>query len=217
MSRRTHVLIAAAIALTCVNCSLLLYNDDELSGGAASSPAADASSDTATSDAALADVSAGSDAGADADARSIPDSAVVFPVNGHAYEVVVMPNVDWYAAKQAAAQRGGHLATIQDAEENSFIYSVAEPIDKAWKLITGDGVLLGPWIGCIQKAGSQEPSGGFEWVTGEPFTYANFRSGQPDNSARENACHFYAGSERGPTWNDEVDLDPLDAFVVEYE
>lgn len=218
MTRRTHVLVAAAIATTCVHCSLLLYNDDELSDGQAPSPTADASSDTTPSDVAAGDTSSAIDAGLDADARTIPDAAVVWPVNGHAYEVVIVDEIDWHDAKEAAEKRGGHLVTITSEAENNFVFSLAGPAEKAWEVVPEENLFLGPWIGCIQASGSVEPDGGFGWVTGEPFVYDHFDYGQPDNAGgSENACHFFAYGEREPVWNDNFSTKPLVGYIVEYE
>ena len=51
---------------------------------------------------------------------SIPDDAVT--LNGHYY--MLYNDADTYdAAQQKCVERGGHLATITSAEENSFVYS----------------------------------------------------------------------------------------------
>jgi hypothetical protein len=203
------------LALACTQCSLLLYNDDELSGGdAGASPdgGADTSAD-AVVDATSADSGA---ADANADGKTFPDAATVWPVNGHAYELV-LAQVDWNAAKNAAQMRGGHLVTITDAQENDFVFALVKTNDAAWVLLPNE-VEMGPWIGCIQPAGSPEPAGGFVWVTGEPFAYEGFGASQPDNSGGEDACHFLAfGAPRDNVWNDDHSADKLRGFLVEYE
>lgn len=214
MARRTHVLIAAAIATTCVHCSLLLYNEEELTEGPLPSVGVDASPETNAPDVTARDASADA---SDADAWTLPDAAVVWSANGHAYEVVVANEIDWHAAKEAAAERGGHLVTITTDAENDFVFTLAKPAGEAWKYESGDDLSLGPWIGCIQAPGSIEPDGGFGWITGEPFAYESFGNGQPDDSAGENACHFFSYGELEAVWNDNASTLPLAGYIVEYE
>lgn len=219
MVRRAQVFASAVLALACARCSLLLYNDDELTGAPTSSGAdsggADASGDATRppSGDASPDAPDAPDAGGDA---RFPTTATVWPTNGHAYEVVVMKGLNWNGAKLAAEARGGHLVTITSDKENDFVYALADPIDDAWKQVQV-GEILGPWIGCIQAPGSVEPAAGFGWVTNEPFTYTAFATGQPDDSGGEGACHFYGGSRHGRTWNDFYATTGLDGYVVEYE
>ena len=50
----------------------------------------------------------------------IPDSALVNPQNGHSY-FVYPDSVSWIDAKTACESLGGHLATISDAQEQTFV------------------------------------------------------------------------------------------------
>ena len=84
--------------------------------------------------------------------------------NGNTY-VVVNTLTNWSNAMIEAERRGGHLVTINSAEENSFVLN----------LIQKEGTLDAYWIGG-QLAGNQ-----WEWVTGEPFQYTNWSVGNPDN------------------------------------
>lgn len=215
MMRVVRSFFVSVLALVCVHCSLLLYNDDELT----STPAPDASNDSGADGASSNppnDATTSNDAGNGADAKSFPDSAVVWIVNGHAYEVVAEPaGILWATAKVAAENRGGHLVTITSDEENAFAYQVASANDAAW--LNDEGTIFGPFIGLSQPNGSPEPDGGFAWVTGEPLGYLNWGEGQPDNAGNEGIVHFFAGNEKGPEWNDNAATEPLKGYVVEYE
>jgi prepilin-type N-terminal cleavage/methylation domain-containing protein len=70
---------------------------------------------------------------------------------------VIRGNITWFAARDDAQSRGGHLATITSQEEWTKM-----------RTTPGYGTLL--WIGGWQpNGGKDEPKGGWEWVTGEPW------------------------------------------------
>jgi hypothetical protein len=89
-----------------------------------------------------------------------------FPSTGHYYEVIsVRPQqITWEEAQAAATARGGYLATISSAVENSFVFNLVNN-SIYWR--NGGTNSFGPWIGGYQPAGSSEPDGGWTWVNGE--------------------------------------------------
>ena len=79
--------------------------------------------------------------------------------NGHSYYRSTS-NSTWTSAKSACENMGGHLATISDANENSFLYNT-------WP---------SGWIGLYQdKSGAfySEPNGGWRWTENEVSDYKN--------------------------------------------
>ncbi len=100
-------------------------------------------------------------------APSILNAAPVeFSGNGHYYELIE-ERLSWSDARDSAVSMGGYLATITSQEEDDFI----------------DNVFNGYfWIGGYQLEGSTEPDGGWQWVTGEDWSYTNWFSGEPSNS-----------------------------------
>jgi hypothetical protein len=152
---------------------------------------------------------------------------VQWPGNGHYYEVVAAPGgISWPAASAAAQAStfnttSGDLATITSGPENTFVFGLMT--DPALWAAVGTGS-RGPWIGGVQPAGSVEPDGGWQWVSGEPFVFSNWAAGEPNGGAGEDRIHFYNGTVGGggapipgATWND---LDSANAsvrsYVVEY-
>ncbi|MFN9534330.1 MAG: C-type lectin domain-containing protein, partial [Pseudanabaena sp.] len=68
----------------------------------------------------------------------------------------------WEALQAQAEALGGNLVTINDADENQFI-------------LTNFGT--GYYIGLTDK----EEEGVWKWISGEPATYINWESGEPNN------------------------------------
>ncbi len=138
--------------------------------------------------------------------------------NGHWYglESVGPSGISYTDAQAAALRCGGYLATITSAEENAFVYSLTRYSPDAWYDSGGSG--LGPWLGGFQPEGSVEPGGGWTWVTGEPWSYANWTPGEPNNLGLENHLHFYAsGARMGPRWNDLPENNPVRGYVIEFD
>jgi hypothetical protein len=150
--------------------------------------------------------------------------------NGHTYRVVAKPNlISWDGANSEAGLAGGYLATITSPAENAFVFSL---IDNAafWTQSANDH---GPWIGGFQPPGSSEPGGGFTWVTQpgassvEPFSYANWEAGEPNNLTasvlgttynQDRISFFHSGSGRAASWSDEYNLtgSPLNQWTISY-
>jgi len=110
---------------------------------------------------------------------------------GHLYLAVQTTSGDWDSANRTAQKAGGHLATISSAEENDFLLKLFSP-DQRFITGPGDSWLHGPMIGLFQADRSQEPGGGWVWVTGEPMTFRGWNPGNPDNvDNRQHWARFF--------------------------
>ena len=141
---------------------------------------------------------------------------VFFPDNGHLYKFIT-GSIDWNTAEPAASALtaygvNGYLATITSQSENDFISP----------RLSADG-----WIGASDNA----VEGQWTWVTGPetgtlfwsgeyngslvPGQYANWNSGEPNNSGGdENCAEYYSGSSK---WNDlPCSGDDLGGYVAEF-
>lgn len=133
-------------------------------------------------------------------AMAIPEAAaepVLFAGTGHYYEAVKVPaGISRADAGLAAASRGGYLASILSAEENTFVFSLVN--DLSWFTNPSSfGDRLGPWLGGIST------STGWQWSSGETFSFTNWKPGQPDTYAGfYQYLLFYDGASVGPMWGD---------------
>ncbi len=131
--------------------------------------------------------------------------------NGHWYELVE-DAIDWNAAKLAAEQSihegtVGHLATITSQAENDFILSSVYETGTYYT-----------WVGGFQPAGSPEPDGNWQWLTGETWDFTNWNLGVEPNN------FIYSQTPYG---EDVIQMSPIgwyDAphdwdmpYIVEYE
>ncbi len=108
--------------------------------------------------------------------------------NGHVYEIVKSGKNLADATSNAAASKfggqSGYLATIENADENSFVYNKT---GGNWTWINGtDAAAEGAFVydGHAPETGA--------------LTYKNFGGGEPNNWGDEDGVHLWGGG----TWND---------------
>ena len=137
----------------------------------------------------------------------IEDAPVLNPTNGHYYDYVAGVT-DFDSARAAAEAMSylgsqGHLATIADASENTF-------------LSTTFGQRA--WLGAYQDFNDpnySEPLGGWVWVTGEAWTYDSWNGGEPNDSG---GSEHYAETFANGAWNDQPlsGNNTVQGFYVEF-
>ena len=133
--------------------------------------------------------------------------------NDHYYDFIP-GHITWTDARAAAENRilegvHGHLATITSFEEKEFIRL---NVDR-----------LRGWLGGYQDNTApdySEPAGGWRWVTGETWDYANWAAPEPNN--------FFAGepyleidpasdSPDGVGWSDNSNFESSNqGYFLEY-
>ncbi|MDB6155504.1 MAG: hypothetical protein JWL90_3957 [Chthoniobacteraceae bacterium] len=123
--------------------------------------------------------------------------------NDHRYKAVsVRHGITWTEADAQARAEGGYLTTITSKPENSFVFSLVNSPE----FFTENGG--GPALGGFQQDRAPEPDGGWCWISGDPWNYSNWHSGEPTNgrisSGTEDRLQFFSGISREPaaTWND---------------
>jgi hypothetical protein len=105
--------------------------------------------------------------------------------NGHWYRRLSRESQTWDQMRQSAEQIGGTLASALSPAENSFIRSVAFPLN-------GGGNAA---IGGLRPGGSCGTA--WQWIDGSSFSYSNWDSGQPDCSGEEIVVIYSSG-----VWHD---------------
>ena len=94
---------------------------------------------------------------------SILGGVVVNPANNHSYYLLSPAN--WTDSQSEALTLGGNLVTVNDAVENAWLFSTFSGVDKPL------------WLGLTD----QTTEGNFAWISGEPFSFSNWSSGEPNN------------------------------------
>jgi len=116
--------------------------------------------------------------------------------------------LDWseavdYASGLTYEGSSGHLATITTKEEAELVYSIL------------DGHSY--WLGGFHNLNSQEysePSGGWEWITGETFNHDIWGEGEPNEAGPEDCLEVWGFDK---FVNDNRCHMGWMGFVVEYE
>ena len=100
----------------------------------------------------------------------------------------------WAEARAEAETRGGHLATIADANESERLQQALTTLLSRY------------WIGGHDMV----TEGTFQWVTNEPFVYTNWAPNEPDNLFNSDAVELLVDF----MWNDAVETETK-GFVLE--
>ncbi|WP_250395343.1 lectin-like protein, partial [Synechococcus sp. MU1655] len=109
------------------------------------------------------------------------------------YTIVDGPT--WEEAEANANALGGHLVTINDAEENDWLFNAFEIQNERYLDVGGQLYLTG--------FTDREQEGDWRWISGEAVTYTNWAVGEPNNSyngAPEDFMHLGWAANR--KWND---------------
>ena len=132
----------------------------------------------------------------------IPNGAVEY--KGHYYYVYSNKCSTWEQAKRYCESLGGHLAIIDDSEENTHVYQIMRQL--------GHG---SAYFGLSDA----EREGDWRWVDGRKISWSNWNPGEPNNIAgREHYAMFWAGSAPYK-WNDGTfGPNPADTtFICEWD
>ncbi len=125
--------------------------------------------------------------------------AVTDPATGKQYQIVAK-SCTWPFAADSAFKMGGQLASITSAEEQAFVYAAFRNSYLESYFIGGtDSLVEGKW----------------EWISGEPWVFTNWISGEPNNADNEDFAAMYFGF--GGRWNDVRRTTALNGFIAEFD
>lgn len=125
---------------------------------------------------------------AGASAQTVLTSATY---GGHTYSL--LSNSNWTSAESVAISMGGHIATIEDASEDAWVYSTFSSFGGSPRNL---------WIGLNDVA----VEGTFVWADGSTSLYRNFNPGEPNNNGNEDYVHMIQpGFGESSRWNDGGD------------
>jgi hypothetical protein len=119
----------------------------------------------------------------------------------------------WTQAKADAEAKGGHLATVtSEAEWSEAALQLGADMDKVM------------WLGAYQSPGAPSLTGGWRWLTGEPWGYASWAAEEPNgefggiyrNGAYAHVNHPYWIGIYG-RWNDGPVDHGTDGYLLETE
>lgn len=121
--------------------------------------------------------------------------------NGHSY-YISDAKYKWDQAITAAQNAGGHLVSINDAAENTFVQSILPTIN------TYNNV----WIGYTDEV----TEGNFLWVNGDMSTYTNWHANEPNNVANGSCSDpdYVVLRRNNGRWYDRQDCKKA-AYVLE--
>jgi hypothetical protein len=131
--------------------------------------------------------------------------------NGNWYlAVAVETHLNWNEANALAISTEflgapGHLVTVTSQAENDWVLGLINP-ERPW------------WTGGIQAEGSDEPRGGWGWVTGEAWAYENWCPFEPNNTNGDEDRIGYADyTTCGVAWNDASQFNTCTGYIIEWE
>ncbi len=137
--------------------------------------------------------------------------------NDHWYALVEAPAVGWTeaeAAAEAVFPGKAHLATVTTAAENAYLEDLMPDEASGW------------WLGAYQDPAAPdygEPTGGWRWVTDEPFAFADWRPGEPNDwptHGNEDKLELASDGGANVGWNDhwdDWDANSVDGYIVEWD
>jgi len=99
---------------------------------------------------------------------------------------VIVRGPTWEEAEANAQALGGHLVTINDAEENEFL--------KQFALSYSTSSVDGTWIGLADRTSENN----FLWADGSSSTYRNWTTSQPDDFLGQDYVLLYGNGK----WDD---------------
>ena len=122
--------------------------------------------------------------------------------NGHWYYLMELnPPQSAEQHFAIAESMGGHTVTFSSLAENEFCFNLTNNCTAPWS---------GPIIGVRKEEGNNQGA----WITGEPWNFTNWHTGEGSNSW-ERYANLWVNENETPQWQD-TDLTPHAFSIVEW-
>jgi len=122
--------------------------------------------------------------------------AITDPANGHQYYLTVQTN--WTGAEAIAVSLGGHLATIENIAENSWIFTTFSDFG---------GQPCNLWTGLSSGTADGSVLGNYFWADGSISAYQNFAPSEPNYPDEHYVYLLAPGISISGMWNNWYDGD----------
>jgi hypothetical protein len=109
---------------------------------------------------------------------------------GSEYALTEGSAITWETAETEALSAGGHLVTINNAVEQTFVFNTFNKSSDPYYL----------WIGFTDKF----TEGAWQWISGQTSAYTNWLVGEPNNSGNEDYAAMTLGYGNVGKWNDLI-------------
>lgn len=156
-------------------------------------------------------------------------------IDDHNYAIYLFPNPfpvsGWWAGVGESWENadsfvknelgdGWYLATITSGTEQAAITNFVRPLIANLLVDAGQSESCvwwrtGLWLGGVQVDKSNEPEGGWTWVTGEAWGYTNWAAGEPSNDGGVEDRLTLWGFDTAGQWNDAAALSNVIGFIAE--
>jgi len=104
--------------------------------------------------------------------------------------------------------KGGYLASITSAAENSFVTNLISSDPRFWD-VNSSGT-FGPWVGGYQYDKLAEPAGHWAWTSGEAWNYTNWNPDAPEpNNAYNREDYLQLMRSNAGVWGTWKEVDPV--------
>ncbi len=129
--------------------------------------------------------------------------------DGHIYAVYDY-EASWSFCKSLCEDMGGHLVTINSAEECAFVNNLVKT-----------GAKDAYWVGATNyNSRATNQDGAWQWITDEAFSYTNWKSGEPSASGTGGTRQHWAELRKSISyqWNNSTNTNKANkGFIIEIE
>ena len=139
--------------------------------------------------------------------------------NGHWYRFVRdVPTqfVPWTTARDRSVAEGGYLTCIGSSVENDFVWALVLASGQTSWAACGPRA-CGPFLGGYRGDVQPDPSAGWMWVDGSPWSFTSWAATEPANGGgtQNYLKYWFDPGSPAADWGDD-NIDSSDAYLIEW-